>query len=451
MNGTFNIACRWMSSLHEQEEVRHTSAMLQIHLGEGVVTRNQDDWAHTVQDDVRLSAYPLALWFAQSWWRLRFESFPVRQKPSLSWKMSHEMASAGFGYVWPHMVFTSEGDQIQALSAQSPAECKEPIRYLSDLYAPIDSVEFEREIDGFIGATLARLNAMGQTDTMLHSLWRDVEEERTDNEKFLWRQLEAMLGFNPDEGPEEILGRLVSLGSRIGWTAVTELAPVCAVADPRKELERIVALGETKGIPGHVDESLRGLVLEQSGKDLAWERGWKLARSVRKMLGLTDGAVPDKTLCEILGIPVNSMNIDHRDSFHQVGLVIQSERTTEQTFFVRKDHKNRAGRRFELARFLGECISASPAEPWLVSTDAKTTCQKIQRAFAAEFLCPVSSIEQRLDSDYSDDSLDDAANYFMVSPLAIRTHLVNHRMLGMDTLRPGFNLHPWSYDFTMAG
>lgn len=451
MNSTFNMSCRWMSSLHEQEEVRHTSAMLQIRLGEGVVTRNQDDWAHTVQDDVRLSAYPLSLWFAQSWWRLRFESIPVRQKPSLSWRMAHEMASAGFGYVWPHMVFASEGDQIQALSAQSPIESKEPVRYLSDLYAPIDSVVFEREIDGFIGATLARLNAMGQTDTLLHSLWHDIEEERADPENSLWRQLEAMLGYNPDEGPSEILGRLVSLGSRIGLSAVTELAPVCAVADPRKELERIIALSETKGIPGHVDESLRGLVLDTSSNDLAWERGWKLARSVRSMLGLTDGAVTDAVLCEILGIPVESMALDHSESYNQVGLVIRGVSPMKQTFFMRKDHRNRVGRRFELARFLGECISAAPEEQWLVSTDAKTIRQKAQRAFAAEFLCPVSSIEQQLGNDYSDDSLDDAANHFMVSPLAIRTHLVNNRMLGMAALHPDFDLRPWSYDFTMAG
>ncbi len=78
---------RWMSSIHEAEEVRETSAMLSIVLGEGFATRNQDDWSNTVQEEVRLSAYPIALWFASSWWRLRWEPLPLEASPPLAWEL----------------------------------------------------------------------------------------------------------------------------------------------------------------------------------------------------------------------------------------------------------------------------------------------------------------------------------------------------------------------------
>jgi len=448
MNSTFAMTCRWMSSLHEQEEVKVTSAMVQINLADGVVTRNQDDWAHTVQDDVRLSAYPLALWLAQSWWRLRYESLPIRDIPSLSWRMAHEMAAVGYGYVWPNIVFLSEGEQVHALSVQSASGDKEPVRYLSDLYAAIDGAAFEREIDGFIRSTIARLNAMGTADTPLHRIWHDVEAERADHESCLWRKLEAMLGYEPDDGPSEILDTLINLQKRIGPSAVSEIAHVCAVPDPKQELGQILAIDSNSGIKGHLNDSLRDIRFDQGEKPAAWERGWKLARNVRSVLGIANGKLLDESLCDILGIPLKSLSDDSREGFSTpIGAVIRNEKEHQESFILRKSSRNRCGRRFELTRFLCECVSANPEDAWLVSTDAKTTRQKIQRAFAAEFLCPIKDVVEYLGSDFSDDAIDDAAYHFMVSPLAVRTHLVNNHLLTQSSLNLDVDLHLWNHAY----
>jgi hypothetical protein len=55
--------------------------------------------------------------------------------------------------------------------------------------------------------------------------------------------------------------------------------------------------------------------------------------------------------------------------------------------------RNPVGQRFELARFFGEYLRfPKDRKGWLASTDLATSRQKYQRAFAAEFLCPLDSL-----------------------------------------------------------
>ena len=51
----------------------------------------------------------------------------------------------------------------------------------------------------------------------------------------------------------------------------------------------------------------------------------------------------------------------------------------------------------------------------------------MQRSFAAESLSPFNAIEVALNDDYSDDAQQEVAESFDLSPLTIRTLLVNHR------------------------
>ena len=53
----------------------------------------------------------------------------------------------------------------------------------------------------------------------------------------------------------------------------------------------------------------------------------------------------------------------------------------------------------------------------------------MQRAFAAELLCPFDALLDKLDDDYSDDSMEDAAKMFRVSPMLVAARLENRGML----------------------
>ncbi|HZO53713.1 MAG TPA: hypothetical protein VFB63_13440, partial [Bryobacteraceae bacterium] len=72
------------------------------------------------------------------------------------------------------------------------------------------------------------------------------------------------------------------------------------------------------------------------------------------------------------------------------------------------------------------------AETWLPATDSKSSRQKIQRSFAAEFLCPIETLTDFLDGDYSPELVEEAAERFGVSELAVETQLVNHGLLSHE-------------------
>jgi hypothetical protein len=67
-------------------------------------------------------------------------------------------------------------------------------------------------------------------------------------------------------------------------------------------------------------------------------------------------------------------------------------------------------------------------------TRAKTARQKFQRAFAAELLCPFEELQGMLPAAPEDDDVETAARHFEVSPLLVRTSLVNKGTLPRERL-----------------
>ncbi len=94
------------------------------------------------------------------------------------------------------------------------------------------------------------------------------------------------------------------------------------------------------------------------------------------------------------------------------------------------------GRRFELARFIGDCMVgnqiARSTDRLFPTTRAYSYRQKMQRAFAAELLSPFAAVDEMLDGDYSEESQARVAKRFGVSPMTIQTQLVNHRRVGLE-------------------
>lgn len=451
----FSITSRWESAKNDSPEICETSALLKIVLADKVVTRNEDEWSRTVRDEVRLSAYPLALWFASSWWRLRWEALPI--KPGTAWRMAHELAAAGHGYLWPRMSFASDGENIQVWAVQSPPESTEPVRYLTAICHSLPAVAFERVIDDFIANVIARLDAVGVGSTALHDLWNEVMAERADPDLSSYRRLEARLGFDPDECPEELHDRFNNLVPTAGASAVAEIASVCASKYPGEELERILALAAfavSSGVIGQIDLPTQSGGRVRNTHLAVWERGRNLARETRSRLGLNGNPITDEQLFGFAGLPSSrAIALDAPlPARYPIGLAVRDQQApTKLKILLRK--RNLPGRRFELARLLGDFLMAETDDRWLPLSDTKTARQKTQRAFAAEFLCPIDALRDFLDDDFSSDATEDAAEYFGVSQKAVETQLVNNGFLPPEVLSAfgGFFDFPYCVRVNRAG
>lgn len=98
MSDPFRIEVeQWLHGAAGAEHERRTLAAIRIQVGDQCVTRVEDLAAKTVRGSVHLSAYRLAYWPAEHWWRLRWE--PEISDRDTDWLMSHELAAAGQGFI----------------------------------------------------------------------------------------------------------------------------------------------------------------------------------------------------------------------------------------------------------------------------------------------------------------------------------------------------------------
>jgi hypothetical protein len=426
----FQLRHRWTSAGNDTPELRQTICRLELQIGETSLTLNEDIFSQTISNSVLVSAYPLACWFAASWWRLVSEPLPPRAiRPPTSWRMAHEIGAANSGYVWPQVLFATDGEAMQVWAIPSRDSRDQSVRYLNGLAAPVTFPmdDFEIEIESFINAVIARLDATGLTgaETTLGALWAEVMEERADPTTALARRCEAELGYEPDECPEEILLTAIRLKDRIGEAALSELAPVYGKASGKDSIADLGKLIECRGISGRPDLPR---ISSKIGKGVApWERAVADARQLRNELGVCGDHIDTSLLCEALGVQRDEIDHYATGSHNRVAIVVPRG-NRHVSLIPRKRHPR--SKRFELARFIGDLLYVhSNTDAWLASTDLSTNRQKYQRAFAAEFLCPIDNLQDFLDDDFSDDNLEDAADHFEISPATVTSLLANNNLL----------------------
>jgi hypothetical protein len=262
-------------------------------------------------------------------------------------------------------------------------------------------------------------------DTELWYHWTAINKEMKNKKASTYRKIEAMLGFNPDEASEDVMKAFLSKAKDIGNSAVEELASAMANQDnnpaeslltvERAALDGVVGKFDIPNI--HVEK-----ILHQGLEP--WEIGRQLALETRNAC-VTKDVVSDDVLCDLMGLTKD--NLFHNTGYPPLTLGIIDQGTGKSSITFRGG-KSRQARRFIASRIVGDKLIAK-TDKWLPVSKAATVRQKIQRSFAAEFLCPFDILHTFLDGKYDEDSLAEAADYFSVDESVPRTHLVNNDIL----------------------
>ena len=396
--------------------LRDTSAQLSIHLDHVCLTRDEDIWSKTVRDSILVSVYPLAFWLAGSWWRLNNEPLPASgTRPPLAWRMAHELGAANHGFVWPRILFVPDGESM-SIWAEPIATPGQSVNYMTglDTVKTLSMKDFQRSTDDLVENVLSRLEAVGQGQTELASLWALVKEDRNDAKASRVRQLEAQMGFDPEECSPAIIEEALSMQATTGQSAMSELAPVFSDSFQNRRSPRAVW---TKGRPRVTSADIDMSAIRAR----PWEQGVAAAKRLKR---LDNSAAPisDAILLDLLGISQKSGAVGAcQDSRGDC----QPGHAGHWDLIPRKAHP--IAKRFEWSRFLGDVLSQPEGSAdWLVSSDLATARQKRQRAFAAEFLCPIDALVDVLNGDYSETAQEEAAEYFKVSEKTVESHLANH-------------------------
>lgn len=426
MNDAFRIGFEWLDRETGDAVDRATFAQIEITANGRQATRLEDLSARTVRSHVRASAHALAVWLAANWWRLRWE--PWAASASLEWRLSHNLASAGEGYVWPRLFLSSDGESVRVDNDPTQGEPEGSVRYLDRFQTRVPVDVFVLEVEQFIEAVLERVASVVDEPTPLHVLWNDVRQERADPAMAAWRRLEAKLGFDPGEAPEALVETLIEMSAATGQNASEEVAVAVGANAPRVLQELLASRSDAGRMTVPDAEAIgRRSRAHDSAFAFPWQRAVAMAHDARDAWGLPPGPLHTAALADLFSVSADLIldpDLSTRvpmpaafrepDSDGRLGVVLTSNYVT--------------GRRFALARLVGDHLSNS-GDRLLPATSARTARQKLQRAFAQEFLCPVRDLVEFLDRDaleLSEEDVEAAAHHFDVSPLLIESTLRNN-------------------------
>ncbi len=426
---SFKFVCNWQAGRNDAPEYEHTMADLSLHVGDVNLMLNEDIWSRSIRESALLSAYPLAMWLASSWWRLNWEPLPLYEAcPFIDWRMAHELGAANQGYVWPQIVFASDGAVMQVWAEVMKHNDNQSVRYLNSLEEPafVGLTDFQRSVADFIKTVLCRLEANGCFDTDLAKLWNLIETDSADTRLFKLRRIEARMGYEPEECPKNLITQALNLENKMGEEALFELIPIYGKKQKLSDINHFV---NSKGVIGKPQLKIDDSSNLQSPP---WQRAVYSAGALRKSLDNTRNKVSNQTLCDLLGIKLS--DVDNFVCGQRSFIALAVPKSDKQYKYIpRKKHP--LAKRFELARFIGDLIwVGTETGQWLTSTDLSTSRQKYQRAFAAEFLCPVKALQEFLCDDCSESAIEDATEHFGVSETTIKTVLVNNHIIPFSSV-----------------
>lgn len=411
-------------------EVLASTGRLRLQVGDINLTEHEDTFSRTSRQEVLVSAYPLAFWLAANWWRLLHEPKPPeRWRPCTDWRLAHEWPAANSGTIWPAVVLASEGNTIQFQASIAAGSRQQSIRYLNTLPVPVSipREQVEAVLDAFIASVLSRLEAWDAIHTELLDLWQEVKDERTDEDSSRYRRLEACLGFDPDKAPEALMGQALRLAATMGAQTFSEIAPVYGRSGQGQVpgLQQLQLLLESQAITARLQLSAIAIP-SPSDSRTPWRRAQLLARALRQKLNLSNQPIPTYVLCDLFGLTTKIFETELPRTRYPIALAVPGP-TGQIALHLRK--RKTPARRFELARFIGDVLfTGSPVEGWYVSSDIPTERQKLQRAFAAEFLCPAEGALEQLRGDYSEPAVEQVADQFGVSTEIVENLITNQEV-----------------------
>ena len=422
----FSISAAWEALGEGTPEERACFGAIGVRLNDLWLSEGHDPFVGRVRQAPLISGYHLAEWLIWNWWRLRWEP----RSHTIDWGFTHRMASIGAGYVWPNITIFSDGERIAIVARPSRDQDAGGYRYIADAAVVLPARVFENALDLFVDQVTGQLDAEGIVGSNLQQLRADLRGEQRNQEVGLERKMEALLGFDPDEAPDGAVAQLIADSVAIGPSAAAELAAEGGGPGRIVHAGDLFALADAEGFRVNTEDrfTLREWQPFARAQTPAWFVGQQAARSVREQLRRRDQPLKDRQLTELLAV-------DPR--------VLFDRRTAPMSFSLTQADRNAAivlrsrwktGRRFELARILGDQLIGADDHRLSPVTRSYTYRQKMQRAFAAELLAPFEAVDDLLAGDYSDEQQQDVAEHFQVSPLTIRTLLVNHRRIERDDL-----------------
>lgn len=408
----------WAAADPYPEPIAHrTMADLRIVVGDCVATDLYDECLNQPGDSIRVPMSRIAEWLVLNWWYLWFEADSVAYADRHGFAARHNLAYAGHGFVLPQLSLQPFGDQMRIrVQPWNPRDA--PLRFRGACDVLLPRVKVERELEALVEDVFHQLRGADTPFDDLQADWQAIRSVGPDEREFC--QAAALAGLDPFDLPDSVASAVERFWNdtapslREDALHGVETASVVAVTQwlPRQlaAVEEIESGDEWSGVQRVARASL-------TAGDMPWQRGYAAARAVRRELDVPWGSFALNR--------EGPLRVGNRTVTSPSAQIEGCVAADSPSCVVIKKHA--AGKRFLLARALGEYMTRTEAAPALLGT-RDTPRQAESRAFAAEFLAPSKWLRSSVGTARTVDpeAVDELAQEAGVSSWVIRHQLANH-------------------------
>ena len=303
---------------------------ISMRLGDACLTRLVRRGGNAPDDWLEAPPVPLAFWFIDNWWRIRSEPAP---HPDLNaeWRLAHHMSSVGAGYHWPNVSIWGEGSRVGVAVHADANNLQPSLKFVAKPrldYVPSSIIE--DAIDRFVRAVL---ESVGDASDGLGTEYRQLQSERTEPSVAAWRKLEAMLGFDPDDAPDDLVARLEALSEQYGPEPLQEAALAHQGKRAAEVLDNCIHAAESSnvlvGSPFSAETIGDPIYIDRDSFRPPCLLGVDAANKMRDWLGVPPGPLRNPRLSEIVGINVDHLQTSaHSLTFRRTSTPTNRARTT---------------------------------------------------------------------------------------------------------------------------
>lgn len=407
-------------------ELRATWGSLRIEVAGSpahhVVTRYFDEGLNTVRNQVYLPLYPLAEWIAYHW-------FQLLHGTGRSGAGEHDIRRGSEGFALPHLRVWSLGAELRVVWTPS-SDPRAGVQFLEGGEAVLPREQVEQELTGFLDKVVQRLDEAHIAGTPLQREWASIYQLDPQERQFCVAA--ASLGLDPFNLPEGKEEEILETASLLRPEILDEFLPAVSsdtLVDQARALAAALTALPEKGGPDEQVDAIRSQLRFPSKMELAWRRGYELARRARELLALSPGRVELATM-EALTRPSEAAPLSRLPRVE--GLIARNGTHAATALAPEFSRRREDSRRFALARALCEKLLL-PSSSTSILTKERTTRQRVNRSFAAEFLAPAADLRARITAQsLSTDDVQDLADEFGVSTYTIENQIMNHHLAAIE-------------------
>ncbi len=414
---------KWIEAgSYPDQAAQHTMAHLSIRFGEDekdVATYLYDKYKNKYVENITVPLVRLAEWFLVNWFHLWYEMNIVSAEPRPGFASRHDLSYAGNGFVFPRIIFDPMGDGTIHVSVQKWNPKHAAVEFRSEFEKILNRDELEKEIVSLVNNVMQRLQDKKVPCEFLKSEWQSIQS--LDQEEYEFCQAAAFLGLDP---------------FNIDHQTATHIANIWNDCDPfiRDEMMLCADKNSLHEVYGWIKDTIKSANQSTSGTDWVkvrkevrhcrmgsrtspWQKGYEDARAVRSILSKPQAsfAFEEKGHLAIWNREQDapSLRIEGCVSNDSPSCIIV--------------HKKGKGKRFILARALGDYMGREKPSPAILNK-LRTPRQARSRAFAAELLAPSTWLRDKVGNvQYLDsDAVDELATELDVSSLIVQHQIENH-------------------------